>query len=331
MTSHANHSNNHNSPSLDRATGCLLGLAVGDAMGDLGRSDPYRQRYGIITDLHEGGKSTDDTEFAVLTAQTLIDWRGEITLERVAESWRKYILGQGGMGDRGGKPLYGSVTNLARGMQPPLTGQDNVQNDDDGAAMRIAPVGILCAGDPNRAAEIAGIEAQISHARDGIWGAQAVAASVAAALGDATPNEIISEGARHIPEDSWLGRTFRHAMSIYEEHPSIEDGWQRLHTDLWTPVHSMVAEALPQALMIFLYTQGDFRKGMFWACNFGRDADTIAALVGALSGAMHGQDVIPSAWVEKVRRPAGVCLKFAAQRDIPEVVQQLVEIAYERA
>jgi ADP-ribosylglycohydrolase len=80
-----------------------------------------------------------------------------------------------------------------------------------------------------------------------------------------------------------------------------------------------------------LYTQGDFRKGMFWACNFGRDADTIAALVGALSGAIHGQEAIPSAWIEKVRRPAGVCLKFAAERDIVEVVQQLVEIAYERA
>ena len=324
-------SSNSSDTFLSRATGCLLGLAVGDAMGDLGRSDLYRQRYGIITQMYEGAKSTDDTEFAILTAQTLIDWRGEITLERVAESWRKYILGQGGMGDRGGKPLYGSVANLARGIEPPLTGMDNPQNDDDGAAMRIAPVGIICPGNPTRAAEIAGIEAQMSHARDGIWGAQAIAASIAVALDAATPEEIVAAGAEQIPTDSWLGRALNRALALCHKHQTIEEAWEALHADLWNPVHSMAAEALPQAYSIFLLTGGDFRKGMFWACNFGRDADTIAALVGAMSGARHGQAVIPQDWANKVRRPAGVCLKFAAQRDIVDVAQQLVEVAYERA
>ena len=73
-------------------------------------------------------------------------------------------------------------------------------------------------------------------------------------------------------------------------------------------------------------THGDFLKGMFWAGNFGRDADTISAVVGALSGAMHGEGVIPEAWIEKARRPAGVCLKFAAQIDIRELAQQLAEL-----
>lgn len=324
-------SSNASAAFLSRATGCLLGLAVGDAMGDLGRSDYYRQRYGIITQMYEGAKSTDDTEFAILTAQTLIDWRGELTLSRVAESWRKYILEQGGMGDRGGKPLYGSVANLARGIEPPQSGIDNPQNDDDGAAMRIAPVGIICPGNPRRAAEISGIEAQISHARDGIWGAQAIAASVAVALTDATPQEIVAAGVEQVPADSWLGRALDRALDLCRKYPTIEAAWEHLHTDLWNPVHSMAAEALPQAYAIFLLTGGDFRKGIFWACNFGRDADTIAALVGAMSGAIHGQDAISPDWANKVRKPAGVCLKFAAQRDIVDVARQLVEVAYERA
>ena len=41
-----------------------VGLAVGDALGDLGRDDAHRQRYGIVTELYKGAKSTDDTEFA---------------------------------------------------------------------------------------------------------------------------------------------------------------------------------------------------------------------------------------------------------------------------
>src|SRR5690554_2318967 len=107
---HMTHNQYSYNPSAlpQRASGCLLGLAVGDAYGDIGRSDMYRQRYGIITNLYEGAKSTDDTEFAMLTAQMLLDWKGELTAERVTESWQRYIIEQGGMADRGGKPLYGA-------------------------------------------------------------------------------------------------------------------------------------------------------------------------------------------------------------------------------
>jgi ADP-ribosylglycohydrolase len=65
---------------------------------------------------------------------------------------------------------------------------------------------------------------------------------------------------------------------------------------------------------------------MFWAANFGRDADTISAVFGAISGARHGLSVIPVDWLEKVRRPAGVCLKFAAQEDICNLAEQLADL-----
>lgn len=310
----------------NRAEGCLLGLAVGDAFGDIGRNDTYRQRYGMITNLYEGAKSTDDTEFAVLTAQMLIDCQGELTNEHVVASWRKYIIEQGGLGTRGGRPQYGAVANLERGMIPPLSGLDNVGNDDDGAVMRIAPVGIMCAGDPQKAAQLAEIEAQISHARDGIWGAQAVAASVAVAMTGASWQTVLETGIQQIPTDSWLGRAMSRAMRICDEADSIFDAWEALHVDLHTPVHSTCAEALPQAYAIFRLTEGDFRQGVLWSGNFGRDADTICAVVGALSGAIHGKQVIPDDWVEKVRKPAGVCIKFASQCDIPDLALQLVEL-----
>lgn len=311
---------------LDRATACLLGLAVGDAFGDLGRSQEHRQRYGIVTSLSADARSTDDTEFAVLTAQTLIDCGGRLTSEAVVVAWRKYILGQGGMFDRGGKPLYGAVANLERGLLPPYSGIDNVQNNDDGAAMRIAPVGILCAGDPQRAAALAAIDAQISHAQDGIWAAQAVAASVAVALTGASVDEVIAAGRAFIPAKSWLGRAMARAMTICDEHPDIFDALEQLHVQLWTPMHSMAAEAIPQAYAIFRLTGGDFRLGMIWGGNFGRDADTICAVLGALSGALHGTSAIPPEWAARADQPAGVCLRFAAHKSMRELARQLVEL-----
>ena len=310
----------------EKAVGCLAGLAVGDALGDIGRDDEYRQRYGIITNLYEGAASTDDTEFAVLTARTLLSCDGDLTPEHQLAIWQKYILDQGGVLERGGRPLYGAVANLRRGILPPLSGHDNVLNYDDGAAMRIAPIGIVCAGEPERAAQLAQIEAQISHHADGIWAAQAVAASIAVAMVDGTVEEIVAAGRAQIPDDSWLGRAMARAMTICDEEGNILDAWERLHTELWTPVHAASPEAIPQIYAVFRLTGGDFRQGMLWGGNFGRDADTIGAVIGALAGARHGVRAIPAEWVERARQPAGVCLRFAGEEDIVVLAEQLATL-----
>lgn len=49
---------------------------------------------------------------------------------------------------------------------------------------------------------------------------------------------------------------------------------------------------------------GDFRTGVFSAGNFGRDADTIAAIRGAVLGGMYGCRTIPARWAEKARYPS---------------------------
>jgi ADP-ribosylglycohydrolase len=309
-----------------RAQGCLVGLAVGDALGDLGRMNEYRQRYGIVTQLYDGAGSTDDTEFALLTARALIESGGELTTAAITAAWFKYIIDEGGVFARGGRPQYGAVANLRRGVLPPLSGRDNVGYDDDGAAMRVAPIGIICPGDPTRAARLAAIDAQVSHYADGVWAAQAVAASVAVAMSGAAVEAIIAAGLAQIPADSWLGRAMTRAMAICDEAGTIEQAWERLHTDLWTPTHSACAEALPQIYAIYRLTGGDFRRGMFWAANFGRDADTIGAVVGALCGARDGIDVIPPDWVARVRQPSGVCLRFTANEDVLAVADQLFNL-----
>ncbi len=309
-----------------KASGAMVGLAVGDAIGDLGRSDLHRQRYGIITNLYDGAAGTDDTEFAILTAQALLDSGGSLSQESVLAAWRRYILAQGGVYERAGRPLYGAVENIRRGIVPPLSGTDNVLNIDDGAAMRATPIGIFCAGDPDCAAELAEIDARISHDRDGVWAAQAVAASVAVAMVDGTPEEVVEAGLRHIPQDSWLGRAMSRAMAICDESEEVEDAWERLHVDFWTPVHSVSPEAIPQMYAIYRLTGGDFRKGLFWAANFGRDADTLTAIIGALGGARYGISVIPQEWVEAVRKPSGVSLKFTKGCDIVHLAAQLVDL-----
>jgi len=313
-----------------RAAGALVGLAVGDAVGDLGRSQDYRARYGIVTRLYPEARSTDDTEFGALTARALLDCRGELTPERTAAAWRKYIIGRGGAKKRAGRPLYGAIENLARGIEPPLSGRNNVMNVDDGAAMRASPHGVLWAGDPDRAAASAAADACVSHDRDGIWAAEAVAASVAAAIAGASCDEVVEAGRSRMPAGSWLAAAMDRAMAICDAKGDVEEAYEELHTALWTPEHATAPEAVPQVYAIFRLTRGDPRRGLIWSANFGRDADTISGLVCSFAGAMRGIDAWPADWIEHVRRPSGVCLEFAADEDLVALSRELVALSFER-
>jgi ADP-ribosylglycohydrolase len=311
----------------DKAFGALIGLAIGDSFGDQARSPENHILYGISRDLYATSSwSTDDTEFALLDAQILIETGGDLTTEAVVEGWKKHVLPQSDLGPKGGESEIAAAENLRKGIMPPYSGSDNSHHWTDGAAMRIAPIGVVCAGDPERAARLAEFDACVSHYRDGIWGAQAVAASIAVAMVDGTVDEIVQAGLNFIPEDSWLGRWMAKAMDIADKAGTLEKAWDSLHCDLWTFVRCSNAEALSQTYAIFRLTKGDFVDGIIYGGNFGRDADTVAALVGAMSGARNGAKVIPTDWIKKTRHPAGRCLAFTAGLDIADVAQELAKL-----
>ena len=312
---------------LDRAQGALIGLAIGDSFGDASRKPDNQLAYGITTDFQKGASwSTDDTEFALLTAQTLIQCGGELTDERVTEAWLSHVATQDEF-KRGGASECEAARNLRRGLRPPLSGRYNSYAHSDGAAMRVAPIGILCAGDVDRAIALAQIDSQISHDRDGVWGAQAVAAAVAAAMADGTFSEIWEAALRPVPKDSWLFYAMNQAFAIVDRAKgSFLDAWMPLHDELWTSYKAAVPEAVAQAFGVLRLCHGDFRAGVTCAGNFGRDADTIGAIAGAVLGAKFGLKAIPSRWVEKARYPSGTCLLFAKGADMLSVAAKLMEL-----
>ena len=311
----------------DRAAGCFIGLAVGDALGDAARDPDNQFLYGITLDFPEKPTgSTDDTEFALLTAEILLHSDGNPERNDVVAAWREHVLVEDEL-QRGGASEREAAANLRRGMLPPQSGQFNSYAVSDGAAMRAAPIGIVAAGDPDRAASIAAIDAEISHHGEGIWGAQAVAAAVAVAMAGGGVEEVFAEGMRRAPEGSWLAHNFKSALSLMNEHNrDLHAVWMPLHQLLRSENKAAVPEAVVSAFAVYLLTGGDFRDGIVYAGNFGRDSDTIGAITGALSGAGCGLGGILEEWVSRVRQPSGTCLGFAADRDIVEVARELASL-----
>lgn len=310
----------------EKAMGALLGLAAGDSLGDAARTAHNRETYGFTTDFTSGASwSTDDTEFALLTAKTLIDCGGKLSSDAVVAAWLEHVVVQDDY-KRGGASEKAAADNLRAGLRPPLSGKFSTFHMSDGTAMRIPPVGIICAGDPDRAAAMAEIDASISHYADGIWGAQAVAAAVAVAMADGTMEEIFAAALKPIPPDSWLYYNMRSAFDIVENHANIIECWMPLHDRIRASAWATTAEAIPAAFACLKLSHKDFKSGLVLAANFARDADTIGAVAGSILGAKYGLAAIPPAWVEKVRYPSGTCLQFTKGLDIAAMGEQLASL-----
>lgn len=106
-----------------KAVACLCGLAIGDSFGDAARKQENCVNYGLTTDFGSGCSwSTDDTEFALLTARTLIDCKGNVTSEAVVEAWLRDVAVQDEF-KRGGASEISAAMNLRRGLRPPESGK----------------------------------------------------------------------------------------------------------------------------------------------------------------------------------------------------------------
>ncbi|WP_344478636.1 ADP-ribosylglycohydrolase family protein [Nonomuraea monospora] len=207
----------------DRARGCLLGLAAGDALGAPAENltpAEIRRRWGRLTEIEGGG--TDDTEYAIFAASLLTLHGHALTPADVAAAYRSQIIPRvdGPMRGAGFSEL-GTVEALRRGLEPPMSGLVHSHGWSDGLAMRAAPYGIFCPGDPAEAARLVEQDGLVSGSGEGILGGRAVAGAVAAAMTGAEPREVVSAALSVIPADSWTARNVLRARAVLDRtHPS---------------------------------------------------------------------------------------------------------------
>ncbi|MER5788145.1 ADP-ribosylglycohydrolase family protein [Streptomyces sp. NPDC001980] len=316
--------------SFERVYGALIGQAVGDALGapteGLTRAQIV-ERYGWVSDfVDDDPAGTDDTEYAVLTARVLLAHGTGLTPEQVGAAWTENLVNQVGGFFGGGFSEMTAINNLRAGLTPPVTGSDNHEMWSDGAAMRIAPVGILCAGDPAEAARLAAIEAQVSHAKDGIRCAQVVAAGVAAAMTAASWEDVVQAALAAVPADSWTGRTVRRAVDIGSSHTELPAALDELYERISIfhyPFADVGPEATALAMGVFTAARGEYVPAVLGGTNIGRDADTIAAMAGSMAGALHGSDAVPEPWRRRINVVRGHCIASTAGTDLAELAREL--------
>ena len=69
---------------------------------------------------------------------------------------------------------------------------------------------------------------------------------------------------------------------------------------------------------------------MLAGVNMERDSATIAAMAGAMCGAVHGMAAVRSGWAVRVRHVAGVCITATRGVDLMQLADRLAEAAHAR-
>jgi len=277
---------------VDRATGALLGLAIGDAVGTT-LEFKARDRYPLLTDMIGGGpfhlkpgEWTDDTAMALAFADSLstnpnLD---EADLMRRFVDWHH----TGTYSCTGSCFDIGITTRQAlsrwKNTGDPFAGSTDPQTAGNGSLMRLAPVAIRHFGNRALLRDVAARQSRTTHgAPEAVDACVAYAEAIADAIEGAKRSEVLrarlepyAGAISPIMAGSWCGKrrkTIR--ASGYVAHS--------LEASLWSVART-----------------GDFRDAVLLAANLGEDADTTGAITGQLAGALYGNEGIPQSWHDRV-------------------------------
>jgi len=293
-----------NTTTRDRFRGCVLGAAVGDALGaptEFCGMDQIRHRWGYVTDLHswgghQPGDWTDDTEMMLALGQALAQLDSTDALldtdtvaDAVCRGWVTWLETHQGSRAPGGTCLRGAAS-LKKGVHWTKSGKPN--GNGCGSPMRVAPVGLVYAGHPEMLAWVANMQGYATHQGERT-NAAAVAVSVLVSrlmLGDTWQQALeVLDGM--LPDDS-PARPFVHgalADNPIEEKLDKYRGWDG-------------GEAFGAALACAMEHPDSYRDAVLRAINSPGDSDSLGCICGALMGAKYGATAIPPHWLEKLEQ-----------------------------
>ncbi|MDX6280276.1 MAG: hypothetical protein QOH03_1347 [Kribbellaceae bacterium] len=220
-------------------------------------------------------------------------------------------------------------------VDPREAGVGNIVNC--GAAMYVAPVGIANAGDPAgayaEAIDLAGAH-QSSYGREaaGVLAAAVAAAmvpgatassAVAAALalakdGTRAAVEAVAESADGLTDWEAAIPVLRNAVEPFD---TVGPEYRNQSLDARRPSRTKAIEELPVALGFVLVSGGDVREAVLGGTNYGRDADSIASMAGAITGALSGIGGVPADWAETIAE--------ASKTDLEEPGRVMAAVALE--
>ncbi len=298
---------------VSRYTGCLLGLACGDAVGTTVEFSPRGTFHPVVDMLGGGpfdlepGQWTDDTSMALCLATSLVYKDGFDATDQMNRycNWRSvgYLSSNGRCFDIGMTVAAALDRYLLSG--EPFAGDPSPRSAGNGALMRLAPISLFYCASAAETWHFAGESTRTTHAaRETIECSRVFALAVRNALLGVSKSDLLRF---EVPEPL-TAKVADLVKAPLHNKPRRE-----------VKGTGYCVESLEAALWAF-YSTDSFEQAILAAVNLGDDADTTAAICGQLAGAYYGVDAIPAGWIKKL----------AMHDEIAALAQQLHECSKRR-
>lgn len=283
----------------NRHLGCLLGLAVGDAVGTTlefktrGSFTPIDDMLGGGVFNLNAGEWTDDTSMALCLAESLIkcdNFNPTDQIQRYCRWWREGYLSSTGDCFDIGVTVKQALSRFEQ-TDEPYSGSIDPYSAGNGSLMRLAPIPMRYYNDMEQALKFSKLSSKTTHgALESILACQFSTYLIITLLKGIDKETAVKQTI------DWATNYFGNATeniakvfsgSFINQHESQIKG------------SGYVVESLEAALWAF-YKGGTYRESILLAANLGDDADTTAAIVGQFSGAYYGVDNIPKEWLSRL-------------------------------
>jgi len=289
----------------NRYSGCLLGSALGDAIGELAFHNTNIEHLSYKLELVKELIYTDDTAMAIGIAESLLE-RGQLDPEHLGETFQKNYHCEPWRGYASGPPtIFTTVaqtgTTYVDAAKSLFGGRGSFGN---GAAMRVAPVGLLY-HDSLDLYEKVHLSASVTHAHPlGVDGSAIQAKAVAQAV-------VLD------PENDFSPDEFLNGLLDFTRTPEMKTKLllvQRLIAENISPMRAAqhigrsvsAHESVPFSVYSFLLYPRSFENCLFCSILNGGDRDTLGAMAGAISGAFLGVEALPHDWLQKLENRAHI-------------------------
>ncbi len=283
-------------------TGCLLGTAVGDALGlPYEGMSPTRARR-LFEDmsryhfLFSRGMVSDDTEHTCMVAQSLISSGSNPSLYAKDLSWRFRMWFLGLPAGIGFATLR-AILKLFLGISPEKSG---VYSAGNGPAMRSAIIGVCFGKDEEKLKALVWQSTIITHADPKAYHG-AISVALAAHM-SATEDSIDSrlflnrlEGLLWNQDAEELMRLIRAAAASAKLNQTTIEFVKS--QGLEKGVSGYIFHTVPAVMHAWFVNPTDFRKALLDIISCGGDTDTAGAILGGIVGAGVGKEGIPEKWL----------------------------------
>lgn len=299
----------------ERFRGCLLGLAVGDAVGTSVEFRP-RGSFKPLTDMIGGGpfhlragQWTDDTSMALCLATSLVECNGfdaHDQMERYCK-WAEtgYLSSTGTCFDIGN--TVASALRRFRQTGDPFAGSSDPNSAGNGCIMRLAPIPMFFFPDWEAVEQFAGESSRTTHgAKECLDACRLLARIICCALSGRPKDEVVLGHSKIFVGSEKIVAIARGAYQEKSEGEIRGSGY--------------VVDSLEAAMWCFVHTHS-FEDAILTAANLGDDADTTAAVCGQVAGAYYGAGQIPATWVKRL----------ALRSEITELADRLYNASKGRA